>query len=471
MGWTTMVDRWRKMEPAKRLALLLRIGVAGCFIGHGAFGVIGKEAWLPYFAAVGIGPDLAWTLMPLVGGLDILVGIVVLLRPRPVLLLYATVWATWTALLRPLAGESVFEAFERAGNYGVPLALLALAALGDGRWRTWLAPMKAAPLTMGRLRAVEGILRATTALLLIGHGGLALSGKALLVAHVTTLGLPADAVLFTGAVEVALGVAVAVRPLPRLLMVVLVWKVVTEALYPLTGAPFWEFVERAGSYVAPLALWTLVRRPLAVPRLASTIPVRRVGALVAVLALGLTAATGIEAPPEDDPTLLTRLRSGGLVLACRHAVTDRRRGDRRPVDLSDPSTQRVLSAAGEAQARRLGSTLRRLGIPVGEVWASPYARTADSAELAFGRVRTDPALYWYGGSSGKRDLVRRLLSSRPEEGTNRAIMTHQGVLYGSLTSVERGSLAEGDCVVVLPKGDEGFELLARMSPGDWERLP
>ena len=38
----------------RRVRWCLRIGAAACFIGHGAFGIITKAAWLPYFAVVGI---------------------------------------------------------------------------------------------------------------------------------------------------------------------------------------------------------------------------------------------------------------------------------------------------------------------------------------------------------------------------------------------------------------------------------
>jgi hypothetical protein len=39
---------------------------------------------------------------------------------------------------------------------------------------------------------------------------------------------------------------------------VAVWKLSTESLWIATGAPIWEFVERAGSYAAPLAFAALV---------------------------------------------------------------------------------------------------------------------------------------------------------------------------------------------------------------------
>ena len=105
-----------------------------CFIGHGAFGFITKAAWVPYFGVVGIPEAWAWRLMPLVGAVNVMVGMAVLFAPRGLPLVYMTMWAVWTALLRPLSGDSVFETLERAGNYGVPFALLLLTAMPRS-WR------------------------------------------------------------------------------------------------------------------------------------------------------------------------------------------------------------------------------------------------------------------------------------------------------------------------------------------------
>jgi hypothetical protein len=42
------------------------------------------------------------------------------------------------------------------------------------------------------------------------------------------------------------------------LLFVAAWKLATESLFVVAGAPVWEFVERAGSYVAPIALAALM---------------------------------------------------------------------------------------------------------------------------------------------------------------------------------------------------------------------
>lgn len=245
---------------------ILRVGAALCFIGHGAFGFITKAAWLPYFSVVGIHGSRAFQLMPIVGAVDVLAGMAVLFAPRGLPLVYMTVWALWTALLRPLAGESLFEALERAGNYGVPFALLLLTAMP--RTVNGLGQLLAGPSPSERalLRARQA-LKWTTVTLLVGHGAIGATGSALLTAHYAAIGLPAGTTIIVGWFEVALAIAVAVRPARGLLILVAAWKLATEFLFVVAGAPVWEFVERSGSYAAPLALAALMRTREAEPRL------------------------------------------------------------------------------------------------------------------------------------------------------------------------------------------------------------
>src|SRR5690349_6737414 len=76
------------MTDSKPIYWTLRVAAAACFIGHGAFGIITKAAWIPYFGVVGIPEAWAWKLMPIVGTVDIVAGLSVLFSPRPVVLLY-----------------------------------------------------------------------------------------------------------------------------------------------------------------------------------------------------------------------------------------------------------------------------------------------------------------------------------------------------------------------------------------------
>lgn len=471
MWWSPLTSSG---ERERVLEGLLRVGVAGCFIGHGAFGIIGKSAWLPYFAVLGISEGVAGVLMPIVGTVDILVGIITLVSPRPVVLAYATFWGLWTALLRPLAGESVFETLERAGNYGVPLALLLLAAVRFEWSRQWLRPLAIDRLTWDRDRLLFRVLQVTTAALLLGHGGLALGGKPLLIGHLEAVGLPAAWITSLGAAEVVLALAVLVRPFPGLLLFVFTWKVSTEVLFPVTGAPLWEFIERAGSYVAPLALWTLASRPLSERSPDRKLHRGAVAGVLTAVALGAAPANPVQAlgvqaaPGGADAPVLAALRGGGHVLACRHGITDRRRGDARRVDFDDPSTQRVLSVEGRRQAEQIGERVRGLGVPIGDVFASPYARASETARLAFGQFEVRDPLR----SRRPRDeaALPPLFHDPPAAGTNRVLVTHQWVLYPMLPDVEAGSIREGDCLVLRPETPGRGRVVARLGLDEWRRL-
>ena len=234
----------------------LRIGAFLCFVGHGAFGIMTKQAWLPYFAVAHIGPETAYKLMPLIGAVDITMGCLALFSPRPAVFCWIALWAVWTAMLRPLAGESAWEAVERAGNYGVPLVILVLLA----PWRAiagFFGPMSLRGLTDPLLQHVKIVLLVVGAMLLVGHGALGLEGKTGLVANYASV-LPQDVAArmtpVLGGAELALALVLVRWPSVPLALFVAVWKLAVESLFVAAGAPVWEIVERGGSYAAPVAL-------------------------------------------------------------------------------------------------------------------------------------------------------------------------------------------------------------------------
>lgn len=223
-------------------------------IGHGSLGLGRQAAWVPYFAVVGIHRDQAMSLMPVVGAADVMFGLLAFFYPARGAVLYFAAWGLLTALLRPLAGESAWEAVERAGNYGAPFALWLLIRGGDAS--SWFKAACVDGLDAAGRARLHWVLRATTVLLLLGHGllGLAVRKPALAMQY-THLGLPGgSAEPLVGAIECLLAVSVAVRPSFALLVAVLAWKLATESLSPLCGSSPWVFVEHGGSYAAPLAL-------------------------------------------------------------------------------------------------------------------------------------------------------------------------------------------------------------------------
>jgi len=230
-----------------------------CFLGHGSYGIISKPEWVPYFGVAGILKDTALHLMPLIGLHDLAIATIALASPRPIVLLWATIWGVFTAALRPLVGQGMWEFWERGGNYGVPLAFLLLQPWPRS-WREWLGPIKPAPVTTERLRNVGLVLRISIVLLLIGHAGFgAFQHKAGLLDMYSKAGLPASlgGVSLAPAIgwfELILAAAVLLKPFRSLLVFVCVYKIASELLYPATGSFWWEFIERGGDYMAPIAL-------------------------------------------------------------------------------------------------------------------------------------------------------------------------------------------------------------------------
>jgi hypothetical protein len=131
-------SRGADLTRSAPLRSMLRLACAAEFVGHGAFGLMTKAAWVPYFAVVGLPEPIAYRLMPVIGALDVTLGLLVALRPVRAALLYMACWGLWTAALRPLAGEPLWEFLERAPNWAVPLAFLCLRGCGRSP-REWLA--------------------------------------------------------------------------------------------------------------------------------------------------------------------------------------------------------------------------------------------------------------------------------------------------------------------------------------------
>lgn len=116
-----------RMPSTKFLEWVLRIAVAGEFLGHGVFAIHGKAAWIKWIEQIlGVNPETAASLLTLIGWMDVAVAIIVLLRPIHIVLLWAALWGFWTALIRPIVGEPVWDFVERWANWGAPLALLLL---------------------------------------------------------------------------------------------------------------------------------------------------------------------------------------------------------------------------------------------------------------------------------------------------------------------------------------------------------
>jgi virginiamycin B lyase len=188
--------------------------------------------------------------------------------------------------------------------------------------------------------------------------------------------------------------------------------------------------------------------------------------LVAAL---LLAAGAAGATDSASPQLVEQLQRGGLVLVLRHSETDQSKQDEVPVDLTDCSTQRNLSADGRAQARSIARAIKRLHVSIGTVLTSRFCRTRETARLAFGRGTVEPALLNTIASehdaAWRRQIqaARHLFGTRPSPGTLAVLVTH-GVVVTDVTGL---TLEEGETLVFRPLGNSRYRLVGRIAPDDW----
>lgn len=108
----------------KKIEWVLRIGVAGEFLGHGVFAILGKADWIRWTEQLtGLSHEHATIFMTIVGIMDIILALIVLIKPIRPLLLWMAFWGFWTALVRPLVGLPIWDFIERFANCAAPLAL------------------------------------------------------------------------------------------------------------------------------------------------------------------------------------------------------------------------------------------------------------------------------------------------------------------------------------------------------------
>lgn len=162
-------------------------------------------------------------------------------------------------------------------------------------------------------------------------------------------------------------------------------------------------------------------------------------------------------------TVIPALQGGGHVVYFRQAATQWSGIDR----IEWPrERQRLLSDEGVAQAEMIGAAFRDLSIPVGKVWASPFARCADHARISFGHA--EEAMRLIGllsdeeGRAERVAFLRRLVTEPPTDG-NRVIVSHRS----NIAEVAGVALDEGEAVVLRPDSTGGFALLGTFMPGAW----
>lgn len=180
--------------------------------------------------------------------------------------------------------------------------------------------------------------------------------------------------------------------------------------------------------------------------------------------LWLTAALPWSVQAAEPNELVASLRSGGVVMAFRHALAP---GTFDPPGfrLGDCRTQRNLDSKGRAQAQRMGEWFRQRDLVPAAVRSSPWCRCLDTARLAFGTADAWAALgspYGNGEATNEAAVVElrgALAAAASQRGRFEVWVTHQFVL-SALTGDQVGS---GEGLLLSGASDGTAHLLGRLA--------
>src|SRR3954464_14484151 len=103
------------------------------------------------------------------------------------------------------------------------------------------------------------------------------------------------------------------------------------------------------------------------------------------LAFMILLCSSTQATAGDTPHLIASLKQGGYVLVFRHTATDDSQKDVYPFKFDDMSAQRQLSEKGRDMARQIGTAIKELAIPIGDVYTSKLNRAIEAGRLISGR--------------------------------------------------------------------------------------
>jgi phosphohistidine phosphatase SixA len=177
----------------------------------------------------------------------------------------------------------------------------------------------------------------------------------------------------------------------------------------------------------------------------------------------------------DTQQLVQRLRSGGYVIVVRHGATATNQADTDPFNFNDVTKQRNLNDKGMELAKAFGDAVRRVGLPVGEVYTSKFNRAYETAVLAgFKNIErtvdlTEGGLVVTPDENNRRaEAFRQMLARAPAQGKNNFLITHKPNIVDALGK-DWFDVKEGEASIFRPEGSK-YQLIARVQMEDWPKL-
>jgi broad specificity phosphatase PhoE len=163
----------------------------------------------------------------------------------------------------------------------------------------------------------------------------------------------------------------------------------------------------------------------------------------------------------------------------RHGATDESQKDIYPFKFEDMKAQRQLSDKGRDSACQIGTALKRLGIPIGEVYTSRLNRAVETGKLLADKdvkpidALTDSSAASASGMANPTganakagQALRELVNAAPKPGTDTLLVTHKTNITDAFGK-DLSDVQEGEALVYKSNGSDPSTLVARIKPADW----
>jgi phosphohistidine phosphatase SixA len=194
-------------------------------------------------------------------------------------------------------------------------------------------------------------------------------------------------------------------------------------------------------------------------------------ALICLMPLRATAA--------DMSQIVPMLQKGGYVLVLRHGATDESQKDVYPFVFDDMKKQRQLSDQGRDVARKMGSAIKTLGIPIGQIYSSKLNRAIETASLVSSAHITPVSELTDSGAgsaaamanpNGANAIIgnafRALVNKALVTGTNTLLVTHKPNIADAFGK-ELGDVKEAETLIFRPNPAGPPTLVGRVQASEW----
>lgn len=172
--------------------------------------------------------------------------------------------------------------------------------------------------------------------------------------------------------------------------------------------------------------------------------------------------------------VIRALQHGGYVIVMRHASSPREAPTQQNADADNVNRQRQLDQAGRASAIAMGKALRKLKIPIGDVYTSPTYRARETAQLAqLPNPRTIIELGDGGRSmqsitENQAEWLRKRSAQLPS-GVNTIIVTQFPNISRAFPQWASG-LADGEALVLGSDGNGRLAVIGRIKIEEWPQF-